>query len=55
MLRIGIGMMNAVKNAINPWAHIRGTLGNVAIEKKQALPELVHGKSFMGSVTMMEK
>lgn len=55
MLRIGKRMVYAVKDAVNPRAHIRGTLGDVGAYKEHTFPELAHRKGPVGCITMLEK
>lgn len=55
MLRVRKSMVYAVEDAVNPWAHVGGTLGDVGAYKKHAFPELAHRKGPVGCVTMLEK
>ena len=52
---IGVGMVDAVHDAVHSWAHVRRPLGDVRKNEKETLPALVHAKGAMCRITMMEK
>ncbi len=55
VLRIGIGMVHPVQNAIYTGAHIGRTLGDIGINKKESFPATAHGKSPVSGIAMVKK
>ena len=54
-LRITVSVMHTVQNSISPRRQERGALANVSEKEKEFFPERVHGKHFMGCVTVQVK
>jgi hypothetical protein len=48
-------MVHAVEDAVNPGAHVGGTLGDVGAYEEHAFPELAHRKSAVSSITVLKK
>jgi hypothetical protein len=48
-------MVHAVHNSISPWIKERGALRDKCKKIKKTLPERVHGKHFMGGITVQKK
>src|SRR6476659_7735875 len=53
--RIGIGMVNAVHDAVSSRAQVRGTLGQPGKEKEELLPAPAHVKRLVSSVAVLKK
>ena len=52
---VGMRMVQAVHDAIGPWAQVRGALRDIGKYKEELLPGFAHGKRFMGSITVLKK
>lgn len=55
MLRVRKGMVHAVEDAVNPGAHVGGTLGNVGAYEEHPFPELAHCEGPMRSIAVLKK
>jgi len=53
--RIGIGVVYAVKNGINPRTHVRRALCDIGINKEEFFPTLAHGKCPVSCIPMVKK
>jgi hypothetical protein len=48
-------MVHAVHDTIGTRTHIRGSLGYISGNKKEAFPKLIHTKGSMSSVAVLHK